>query len=84
MGLWFLVMSTMSGVPREEFWSSSGVSIFYGTLFRLHSMMTKRCLNSILAALKYTDVPFPLFKDKIHEVRQLIVSFNERENDQSF
>ena len=77
LGLWFL-MSTISGVPREEFWSSSDVSMFYGAPFRLHSLMTKRRFNSILAALKYTDVPFPPFKDKIHEVRQLIVSFNSR------
>ena len=78
LGLWFL-MSTISGVPtREEFWLLSNVSMFYGAPFCLHSMMTKQCFNSILAALKYMDVPFLSFKDEIHEVRQLIVSFNER------
>ena len=43
--------------------ASSDVSMFYGAQFRLHSMMTKWRFNSILAALKYMDVPFPSFKD---------------------
>ena len=53
--------------------------MFYGALFRLHSMMTKWHFNSILATLAHVHrCPLSIVKDKIHEVQQLIVSFKDR------
>ena len=40
--------------------------------------MTKRQFNAILSSLNYTNVPFPMFKDKFHEVRQVLDAFNDR------
>ena len=39
--------------------------------------MTKHWFNAILSSLNYTNVPFPTFKDKFHEVRQVLDAFNE-------
>ena len=40
--------------------------------------MTKRQFNASLSSLIYTNVPFPTFKDKFHEVRQVLDAFNDR------
>ena len=77
LGLW-LLMSTVSGIPREDFWATSDISMFYGAPFRFNKIMSKRRFNAILSSLNYTNVPFPTFKDKFHEVRQVLDAFNER------
>ncbi|KAL7578819.1 hypothetical protein ACA910_016040 [Epithemia clementina (nom. ined.)] len=79
MGLW-LLMSTMLGPQRHEFWSVSPIDAFDGATLRLGIWMSRNRFDEILAALQFTDRAPPTFRDKFWEVRQMLEAWQENMN----
>ena len=67
LGLIF-VMATTQGVARSEFWANDVPAIFCGAPFRLHSYMSRHCIELILKHLKFTLDDPPPFKHPFHAV----------------
>lgn len=76
LGLW-LLMATIQGPSRHEFWKRETVDMFVGAPFRLTEYMSKKRFEDILASLVYSNTPPPPYKDSFHEVRGLIDAWNE-------
>ena len=76
LGIWLLLSTVNAGVSRRDFWSSDPVSPFDGAPFRCNTYMSYQRFEQITQSLKYTSLPVPAFRDKLHEVRQLLFSFN--------
>lgn len=76
LGLW-LLMSTLQGPTRRDYWSNTRVNIFCGAPFRLGEFMSRNRFEAILSAIRYTSSPAPGHKDKFWEVRDLLKAFNE-------
>lgn len=76
IGLLFLMASVNSGCDRRSFFEDTEPSEFEGAPFRLTKHMSLYRFDSIMKALRYTNTPSPQFRDKFHEIRQLISSFN--------
>jgi hypothetical protein len=74
-GLW-LVMATVEGSHRREFWSTGNVSMFSGAPYRLGEYMPRSRFEEILTALSYTTTK-PTNDDKFWEVREMITSWND-------
>ena len=75
IGLW-LYLSTQKGFAREDFWSSKPIDDFHGPPVRFNRWMSRRRFEAILKCLTYTDLIPPTYRDKFHQVRQLIEAFN--------
>ena len=67
IGLW-LLMSTIHGPRRRDFWSGSPIDIFEGAPFRLNQFMSRNRFEKILQCLRYTNEEVPTYKDQFHEV----------------
>ena len=80
LGLWFL-MATIQGPERSEFWKLAEVDVHDGAPFRLNSLMTKNRFDEILHSLTLTDIPPPDYKDRFHQVRQIIDEWNKNTNE---
>jgi hypothetical protein len=76
IGIW-LYMATTAGYNRAEWFSSKNVDRWEGAPCRFNDVMSGRRFDAIIAALRFTNVPFPPFEDKFHEVRQLITAWND-------
>jgi hypothetical protein len=77
IGLLFLMSSVNSGCDRQSFFEDTEPSEFEGAPFRLTKYMSLYRFDSIIKALRYTNIPPPQFTDrKFHEIRQMISSFN--------
>ena len=61
LGLW-LLMATIQGPARREFWSTHKVDLYEGAPFRLNDVMTRNRFESILSSLRYTNIPPPSTK----------------------
>ena len=72
-----LFMSTLNGYSRNEFWSSSPISLANGSPFRLNEFMSRNRFNDIIDALSFTDEKAPTYRDKFWEVRKMISLWNE-------
>lgn len=75
LGLW-LLMATIQGAQRHEFFKRENLNLFSGAPFRLNVFMSKNRFDDILQALTYTATPAPTYKDGFHEVRDLIDAWN--------
>ena len=75
LGLW-LIMATIQGPSRHEFWKREQVDMFFGAPFRLTEFMSKTRFEDILASLTYTNKAAPAYRDGFHEVRGLIEAWN--------
>jgi len=67
LGIW-LLLATMNGFGREEFWSEKPVDRRSGAPYRFNDLMSGRRFNEILANLCYTDREAPPFRDRFWEV----------------
>ncbi len=82
IGLWLLLATVKSGgVSRQDFWSTSPVSIEEGAPFRLHGYMSRYRFDLILSHVKYTSEDRPAYHDKFHEVREMIKMWNGNINE---
>ena len=77
IGLWLLFSTVHTGQSKRSFWSGENPNPFFGAPFRCNEYMTLSRFEAICSALKYTNRPRPSYKDKIHEVRQLLNAFND-------
>lgn len=76
LGLW-LLMATIVGPERREFWSTKPIDIYAGAPFRLNHYMSRVRFELILRHLTFTNRPAPAFLDRFWQVRQMIVAWNE-------
>ena len=79
LGLW-LLMSTMVGPQRHEYWAAYPINAFRGAPLRLGVWMSRAHFDAILAALSFTDRDPPPFVDKFWEVRQMIDAWGSNMN----
>jgi len=75
LGLW-LLMATIQGPQRRDFWSKKPVSPFEGAPFRLNQHMSRNRFEDTLCALKFTSRQPPAFVDRFWEVRDMIAEWN--------
>jgi Transposase IS4 len=75
-GLWMLMATTM-GASRRDFWDPEPPSMWTRAPFRLHTYMSRTRFDSIIKALTYTNIVPPAYRDKFHQVRQLLEAFSE-------
>ena len=76
IGLWML-MRTLIGPQRHEFWATHTINAFHGAPLRLGIWMSRKWFDAILSALSFTDAtppppPPPTYLDKIWEIRQMV------------
>lgn len=76
IGIW-LLLSTMSGFKRSEFWSIKPIELYNGAPYRLNELMTSNRFEAIFAAIGFTDNKPPPYKDRFWQVRQMIAMWNE-------
>jgi hypothetical protein len=75
LGLWF-VMATTMGASRKDFWDSCPPSVWTKAPFRLSSYMSQHRFENIIKALTYTNISPPVYRDKFHQIRQLLEAFS--------
>lgn len=76
LGIW-LMMATIQGFQRRDFWSSGKVDIFKTAPYRFNDIMSRNRFEAILGALTYTSRTPPTYKDPFWEIRELQDSWNE-------
>ena len=76
IGIWLLMSTVAIGCDRTSYWDNSVPSMWKGAPFRLGEYMPGWKFEAIIASLRFTDRPYPLYKDKFHEVRQMIEAWN--------
>ena len=76
IGIWLLI-ATVIGPERKEFWSTKPVNPFEGAPFRVDGLMSRKRFDDILHALTLTDRNHPQHRDKFFYVRQMIAAWNE-------
>ena len=62
-GIWML-MGTLIGPQRHEVWATHTINAFHGAPLHLGIWMSRKCFNTILSALSFTDAIPPTFLDK--------------------
>lgn len=78
IGLWLVISYSSPGsLNRREFWASTKPRREGGAPFRLNDLMTGRRFEEIIAALSFTNLQPPAFKDKFWEIRQMVKAWNE-------
>jgi hypothetical protein len=75
IGLW-LMMATIQGFQRRDFWSVCLVNMFATAPYRFNDIMPRGRFEDILSSLSYTNRGAPAYSDPFWEVRQLIESWN--------
>ena len=76
IGIW-LLLSTMSGFKRDNFWSLKEITLEEGAPYCFHHWMSGRRFKQILAHLRYNDGPPPQYKDRFWEVRGMVEMWNK-------
>jgi Transposase IS4 len=76
LGLW-LLMSTIQGPQREDFWKMTPPDMFSGAPFRFNNLMSAKRFNDILRLIRYTNNQPPTYQDKFWRVREMINKWNE-------
>lgn len=72
-----MLMTTVAiACDRTSYWDNSVLSMWKGAPFWLREYMPGWKFEAIIASLRFTDRPYPLYKDKSHEVRQTIDVWN--------
>ena len=77
IGLWFLMATTVSGCDRRSYWQNSAISPWKGAPYRFNEYMSYSRFDYITQSLTFTNVDPPNYRDKIHEVQQMITAFND-------
>ena len=81
IGVW-LLMATINGPDRTDFWSLGEVDCFVGAPLRLGSFMLRKRFEAILKALAITARQPPAFRDRFWEVREIIEAWNANMTEQ--
>ena len=76
-GIWCLMSTTTCTFNKREFWSTKEVSMFEGAPFRLHSIMSRRRFEEIMANLKITDQHQPTYKDGLMYAIEIVEGKDE-------
>ena len=76
LGIW-LLLATVIGPQRREFWSVKPVDPFDGAPFRVSHIMSRNRFEEILRALTFTVHQPPMFKDGFWFVREIIQGWND-------
>eukprot|EP00559_Dactyliosolen_fragilissimus_P002711 CAMPEP_0184872744 /NCGR_PEP_ID=MMETSP0580-20130426/41459_1 /TAXON_ID=1118495 /ORGANISM="Dactyliosolen fragilissimus" /LENGTH=665 /DNA_ID=CAMNT_0027375583 /DNA_START=1012 /DNA_END=3007 /DNA_ORIENTATION=+ len=76
IGIW-LLLSTLSGYKRSDFWSMKPIELYEGAPYRLNEFMTLARFESILKALTLTKETAPPYKDRFWEVHEMLQSWND-------
>ena len=71
LGLWML-MGTLIGPQRHEFWATHTINAFHGAPLCLGIWMSRKCFDAILSALSFTDATPPMYLDKFWEIQQMV------------
>jgi hypothetical protein len=77
IGLLLLMATVQVGCDRRSWFEDTEPSEFEGAPFRLQKYMSRSRFESILSALRYTSEPPPAYKDKFHQVRQMLKAWND-------
>ena len=77
IGLWILMSTTASGCDRRSYWENSPISPWSGAPFQFNEYMSYTRFNAIAQNLTFTNIAFPTWRDKFHEVRQMIAAWNK-------
>ena len=80
IGIW-LLMATLVGPDRTDFWSLSDIDKFKGAPFHLHKYMSRTRFGMILKCIFYTIDKPPAYRDRFWEVRQMLDAWNKNMND---
>ena len=72
-----LLLSTIAGFKRSEFWCSKEIDRRKGAPYRFNDLMSGRRFEEILQNLVYTDEEPPSYKDRFWEARQMVRVWNE-------
>jgi hypothetical protein len=75
VGLW-LIMATTAGNNRTSFFEQTEPSAWEGAPFRLNEFMSKKRFDDIVQSLRFTHVEPPPYRDKFHQIRQMIAMWN--------
>ncbi|KAL7524687.1 hypothetical protein ACHAXR_004709, partial [Thalassiosira sp. AJA248-18] len=71
-------MACFEGISdRRDWWSTKPVSMFEGAPFRLNEYMSLTRFKNICSAMRYTDEELPSFLDRFHDVRKILIAFND-------
>ena len=76
LGLW-LLMATIEGPTRKQFFTTKTIDAFNGAPYRLNVYMSGNRLENILKVTTYTDDEPPPYQDKFHPVRLMINEWNK-------
>ena len=76
ISLWRLSATIYTGCDRRAYWENSPVSLWKGAPYKFNEYMTHLRFEQITSTQTFTDIPFPQYTDKFHEVRQMIFKFN--------
>ena len=76
-----LLMATLVGPDRTDFWSLSDIDKFKGAPFRLHEYMSRTRFDAILKCIFYTSDEPPAYRDRFWEVRQMLDGWNKNMNE---
>ena len=79
IGIWLLV-ATLVGPDRTDFWSLSNIDEFKGAPFRLHEYMSRMWFDAIIKCIFYTSDEPPAYRDCFWEVRQMLDTWNKNMN----
>ena len=80
IGIW-LLMATLVGPDRTDFWSLSDIDKFKGAPSRLHEYMSRTRFAVILKCIFYTSDEPPAYRDRFWEVRQMLDAWNKNMNE---
>jgi hypothetical protein len=80
IGLW-LLMSTIQGFQRRDFWSVCSVDMYSTAPYRFNDIMSRNRFEDILSSLSYTNRDPPGYRDPFWEVRQCIECWNANMSD---
>ena len=76
LGIW-LLLSTIGGFRRSDFWCSKSIDRRKGAPYRFNDLMSGRRFEEILQNLVFTDEEPPPYKDRFWEARQMVRVWNE-------
>jgi hypothetical protein len=76
LGLWFAISTSFFSGDHVMVWSSKDIAFESGAPYQFHDFMSRNRFNGITQALRFSNIPSSAFRDRFHEVRQLIFEWN--------
>jgi Transposase IS4 len=79
LGVWLLI-ATIQGPARKDYWKKDPVTMFSGAPFRFGEFMSRSRFEDILRSLTLTNKPAPPFIDKFFRIRDIVTAWNDNMN----